>query len=592
MNPHSSAFSAERRTIQAESALPFSWWQPLGLVLLYSLTFLFMISALGTDYGFPLDDSYIHQTVARNLATYGIPGFIPGVRSSGATSLIWTYLQAANYRFLHVDPVVYNLAFSWLMFALIGPLLLALARRDGLSSRTCWILAATPALCGNFLWLGLIGMEHLLFVAISLTAIYFWFYRSPQSGATNWPTALAAALSVGLLAITRPEGMVFGPLLLAGSYLVDRYRKQTVPSGQRSLKEHGLVLGVWAAFLALALAANLYTSRALMPATMKGRTWLYFRGSGGPHSAHSIVRFMGSWIEKLPRMFSAQYVQPMGTLSEMLGIFAVLGFLLLGLAVLGMLVLLANRPLRVGFLFCWAFVQFGIYLGTFPTAGHGGRYQPLNLLLIFPCFCFGILWLLGRLAAISSTSANWPAAATAVVMLIAGTASLRTWREVTIDGVELINGTHGKIALWLKDHVPPDASIAAFDIGRISYDWGRGITDLGGLVDPLYYPYLENGRVPEYLEMKHIQYLVLPSEGTEGFGFQHTSLGMTKLVEYCSPKGPWLVGWRYTINAMQCQELYRLNYPNSSAEASRFNAALPTLLASSASSVWNAHTSK
>jgi hypothetical protein len=521
-------------------------------VLLYSLTFLILISALHMQYGFPLDDSYIHQTVARNLAQTGIPGFIPGQRSSGATSLIWTYLQAANYRFVHVNPVAYNLVFSWLMFSAIGPLLFSLARRDGLSPLACWLLAATPALCGNFMWLGLIGMEHLLFVALSLAAIYYWFDNSPDQ---RWPGAIAAGLAVGLLAITRPEAMVFGPLLLAASYLL-------VPAEERRpLPQMAVVLAIWAVFLGLILAANYYTSHAWMPATLKGRTWLYFHTSGGPHSAASVLRFLGAWIQRLPRMFSTRFTEQMSQLNQVHGAFALLGFLLAGLALLGLGVLTSARSRRVGFLLLWATAHFGIYLLTFPTSGHGGRYQPLTLLLVFPCFAFGMLWLLSLGRRSSATASGWSALLTVAVLLIAGGASLRTWRTVAIDGIGHINDTHGMIALWLKQHVPPDAAIAAFDIGRISYDWGYGITDLGGLVDPNYYHYLVEGRVPDYLEQKHIQYLVLPGVGTEGFGIVGSSLGMTRVAEYCSARGPWLIGWRYTIHATQCQQLYRLTYP-------------------------------
>ncbi len=539
--------------------LSFSWFQPLALVLLYSLTFLFVASALRVQYGFPLDDSYIHQTVARNLAEYGSPGFVPDQRSSGATSLIWTYIQGANDRFLHVDPVLYNLGFSWILFAIIGPLLFAMARRDGLSSRSCWILAATPALCGNFLWLGLIGMEHLLFVTLSLVAIYSWFDKiNPaldDGVGSGWPATIAAGLAMGLLAITRPEAMVFGPLLVFGAYLLPSGR------GRRSASQTSAALGLWAAFVALILAANLYTSHALMPATLKGRTWLYFHTSGGPHSVESILRFLGAWVQKMPRMFSTRFVQQMSTLSEVHGGFALLGFILAALAILGLVVLAMARPLRVGFLLLWAVAHFGIYLVTFPTGGHGGRYQPLTLLLVFPCLFFGLLWLFSRLA---TRRATWPIAVTVAVLIVAGTASLRTWRIVTIDGVGHINATHAMVASWLKQNVPPDAKIAAFDIGRISYDWGHGITDLGGLVDPTYYHYLVDGRVPDYLVAKHIQYLILPGVGTEGFGFQHTAFTMTRVAEYCSPRDPWLIGWRYTIHATECQEVFRLTYPPAS----------------------------
>lgn len=521
-------------------------WQPLLLLLLiYSGSFLVLGSALRIQYGFPLDDSYIHQTVARNFAHYDVLGFIPGKPSSGATSLIWACLQASNYKFLHVDPVKFNFVFSWIMLALIGPMLFILLRRDGTPVLSSFVLAVSPALCGNFIWLGLIGMEHLLFIVLVLISIYFWFELGPH----RRRNALLAGLGAGLLAITRPEAMVFGPLLAIVGWKI-----------RRTLSEVASALAVWSVFLVLLFATNFYTSHSFMPATLKGRTWLYFHTSGGPHTVHSMIRFLGAWIQRLPRQFSTKYVQQMQSLGEAHGSFALYGFLLFALATLGVYALVSRRVKRVSFLLLWAVLHSCIYLLTFPTGGHGGRYQPLNLLLLFPCLFFGFLWLLNK---IGKGHAKWTAAVAVVALAVAGAASLRTWRTVTIDGIAHINNTHGKIAKWMLQNLPSDADVAAFDIGRISYTWDRHLLDLGGLVDPSYVPYLTSGRIPEYLREHHVDYVVLPSKAADEFGFTHDpSLTMTKLSEFCSPYDPWIIGFRYTIHAMQCQELYQLQYNN------------------------------
>jgi len=52
--------------------------------------------------GFPLDDSWIHQTYARNLVEYGDWFFIPGVSSAGSTSPFWTLLLTPGHIF-HTD---------------------------------------------------------------------------------------------------------------------------------------------------------------------------------------------------------------------------------------------------------------------------------------------------------------------------------------------------------------------------------------------------------------------------------------------------------------------------------------------------------
>jgi hypothetical protein len=181
---------------------------PIPLVaLIYSIALAILASALFRQYGFPLDDSYIHQTVARNFARYGVLGFIPGVASSGATSVLWACIQAFNQRLLHIEPVLFNLVLSWIFLVIIGTLLYLIAARDGLPMPQRIAFAISPACSGNFMWLALIGMEHLLFVALSLGCVYLWFDRRDTH------RAFLTGVCVGLLCLTRPEGIVFGAFL-------------------------------------------------------------------------------------------------------------------------------------------------------------------------------------------------------------------------------------------------------------------------------------------------------------------------------------------------------------------------------------------
>src|SRR5438477_95827 len=45
----------------------------------------------------PLDDAWIHQTFARNLALHGEFAFVPGQISAGSTSPFWTILLAPGF---------------------------------------------------------------------------------------------------------------------------------------------------------------------------------------------------------------------------------------------------------------------------------------------------------------------------------------------------------------------------------------------------------------------------------------------------------------------------------------------------------------
>src|SRR5512135_1121884 len=81
-----------------------------------------LASALIYRIGFPLDDSWIHLTYARNLAQLGEWSFQPGHLSAGSTSPLWTFLLAIGF-WLHLGP------YAWTYFlgelCLIGLALLA-----------------------------------------------------------------------------------------------------------------------------------------------------------------------------------------------------------------------------------------------------------------------------------------------------------------------------------------------------------------------------------------------------------------------------------------------------------------------------------
>jgi hypothetical protein len=507
------------------------------IVLAYSVPLLVLASALLRQYGFPLDDSYILQTVARNFAHYGVLGFIPGVPSSGATSVLWACIQAASYRFTDVDPVLFNLALSWLFLAAIGSTLFLLAWRDRFPLSLSFCLAVSPALCGNIIWLGLIGMEHLLFIAILLATIYFWFDIGPH----RLRSALLAGIGIGLLAITRPEAMVLGPLIVATAWAI-----------KRSTREALSALAVWTVFIAITVATNLHTSHTWMPATLQGRTWLYFHGWGGPHSFRSIAIFLFSWLIRPSMQFSLWDAAPNVVLFRP----GVLVLLPAVIAFIGVFQILRSRPQRVTFLFLLALAHFGLYLLIFPSTGHGGRYQPLTLLLLFPCLMFGLVWILERVRKLNPQSSI---AIAAVIIFIAGVVSLRVWHTVAVDGIGHINETHGAAAQWIIQNQPADTRVAAFDIGKISYVLNRPVVDLGGLADAAYEPYLRSGRAPVYLQDRHVRVVVLPSGGLAGqLGFSPSLLEGAKRTQFCYAPHEWLVGLRYTATAERCQVIYQL----------------------------------
>src|SRR5712692_3097612 len=104
----------------------------------------YVLSARFTSgsFGFPLDDSWIHQTYGRNLAQTGQWAYVPGVPSAGSTSPFYTILLALGY-FLHVPYFVWTYALGAAALALAGLIAARLADQ------------VFPDLRGAGLWTGL-----------------------------------------------------------------------------------------------------------------------------------------------------------------------------------------------------------------------------------------------------------------------------------------------------------------------------------------------------------------------------------------------------------------------------------------------------
>jgi hypothetical protein len=153
----------------------------------------------------------------------------------------------------------------------------------------------------------------------------------------------------------------------------------------------------------------------------------------------------------------------------------------------------------------------------------------------------------------------------AICLVVAGAVSLRVWRIVTLDGIAHINATHAKAAQWLVQHESAVDRVAALDIGRISFALKNPVTDLGGLVDPAFEPYLTSGRVPLYLSQQHIHLAVLPQDSISNqLGFTNLQLEQAKVAEFCSPPDSWRIAMMYTSSAARCQSVYRFPGEDSS----------------------------
>jgi hypothetical protein len=520
--------------------------------------------ALRHHLGFPLDDSWIHQEIARNLVQYHSFGFTPGVTSSGSSSTLWTLILAVNYLlFPAASPVLYPLVLNSILITISGILLWRMAALDGLSVLECIALAVLPALSGNYVWLAYIGMEHVLFVTFSLAAILLWFrprqsYPAPEGSPEARAmrrSAILTGLTLGALGMTRPEGLALSVLLFALYRWCGRPFNDVVRAG---------VVAVL--FLVPSFLINLKTSGGLLPMTVRGRRFL-FTNTDKLHVGRSTVR--GLTMETYAKVVQHNFFHTTH------------GWAMIGvvMAFYGCFVLVRRFPNRTAVLVLWATLHYSSYCFTLPATGHGGRYQPF-VLVLFPGLIaialFDLIALPARLA--SPLQRTWlrPVQSVALAAVAIMTAvTLPRWEVALRESIYNIANCHIKMAEYLDEHLPPHTKVGVFDIGAIGYFSHIDLVDLGGLVDRNYLPYLIGGRVPQYLEERDVHYIVLAHNGPQGrydgtgdpdrFGnvlhfFNNPNVHLTELHDDAIDYPTWFSSYGYTQHAYQHQTLYRIDY--------------------------------
>ena len=429
--------------------------------------------------GYPLDDAWIHELVARNLVQHGVLGVNPHLYGSGATSTLWALILAIGAAF-SVPPPWFSNGLNLLLLVLTGQLVLRLLVNDGVSSGKATALAAVFGCAPNFVWFALSGMEATFVAFASVAAVFCWF--SPNQRVRH-----LAGVAAAMLSLARPEGVLIVPLLLALRW-------------PKSRSEWASAVLVPALAVSLNALANLLLAGRLLPSTFSGRRWLWLAGRPSVGPIGGVQRLVSDWLLRLED-FTVGSVGPR--------------WVMVGAACLGLIAMARRRGARA--LIAWTLVWFGVYAVALPTYGHGGRYQPLIPPLFLMLCCAPALyigeWLYKVVPGNRRLLAAALAALTAVVLWKGPGSALLVWREDHRDAVRHVNETEIATGLELRT-LPADARIASFDIGGIGYFSERSIVDIGGLTDSSMVPLLWQGRVAEYLKSERVTYLVLPL----GFG--------------------------------------------------------------------------
>jgi hypothetical protein len=410
--------------------------------------------------GLPLDDSFIHLQFARSLAHGDGLAFRAGRLVPGSTAPLWTAVLSV-------------------LFALPGPLLLwlkvlgtalyaagavatwALARELDCGPALAAAAALLFLLTDAMVWSALSGMEVGLFVALSVGATVV--HLRERRAATGRPS-LALAL-FGLACLARPEGLLL--LVLA---IVDRMLAAPGIDRRRAVK--GLATGALCAALVLAAFAvfSLVVSGSPLPTTYAVKT-------DGPRSLLPSGLYLLRVVGVLFRP------HPLPVL----------------LAAGGALVLLErlrtprDRGLLPALWVAGLPLAYSLYDSSEAPmmVGNFGRYYFPLVPFVLVLAALALERPLERLAA---AAVPWRAAAVGVLalaLLLPPIASLATGRERYAANVRNVNDSDVAMSLWIREHLPPSATIAAQDVGAIGFLTPNPLLDLTGIVTPEILPAIE-----------------------------------------------------------------------------------------------------
>ena len=438
----------------------------LVLVAALSIGGYVVFSAITYRVGFPLDDAWIHQTYARNLALHGEWAFVPGQPSAGSTSPLWSALLSPGY-WLGLAPYLWTYLLGWA--ALLGVGLAGWRIIQVFHPGKSWVAMATGLfLCleWHLVWAAASGMETLLFALLALVVL-----GCLAAGYKKW---WAYGLLVGASVWLRPDGITLaGPVLLL-IFLVEKDWKNRL-TGAFSFAASVLIL------VLPYLIINLALSGSWWPNT-------YF----AKQAEYAIYRQLPLW---------QRFLQQAGLLLVGPGALLLPGFLLMVVRTLR----LKNWAALAAVI--WLTGYLLIYALRLPVTYQYGRY-------VMPVMPVYFLWSLAGMAywVKPVEPKPWKRILGRVWVATVGLVLLGFWaiganayaQSVAIIETEMVDS-----ARWIAQNTPPEALIAAHDIGALGYFGQRRLLDLAGLVSPEVIPFIrDEGRLIEFLDKQQTDYLM------------------------------------------------------------------------------------
>lgn len=442
-------------------------WVILAVAALVAVLIYLIVSMFTFGLGFPLDDSWIHLTYARNLAEHGEWAFRLGEKSAGSTSPLWTALLSIGF-LINLAPYVWTYLMGWAVLTLLAVCAEKAARQllPSYQSRIPWV-GLFFVFAWHLTWAAVSGMETLLHGLIILAVL-----GALMSGSRRY---LTFGLLTGLSVWVRPDGLtLLGPIILV-ALLSEKTWHQRGEAIWKTLIGFGSLVLPYVLF-------NLALSGNAMPNTFYAKQ----------------AEYGDFWQSKPLIERISDYLWP---------ILASPFLVLIPSAVIWLIQKIRARNWGTLASLIWVVGYIAIYFASLPAYQHG-RY-------IIPALPILYLWgLLGLIHFILSPEANkriafiWPALTITLCIAFTFIGAQQNANDSFWVESEMV-----ATAKWVNQNLPADARLAVHDIGALGFYVENSMVDMAGLITPEVVPFIrDETRLAQYLDANSVDYLItLPS---------------------------------------------------------------------------------
>ncbi|MCX6054428.1 MAG: hypothetical protein NTZ74_05850 [Chloroflexi bacterium] len=418
---------------------------------------------------FPLDDSWIHQTYARNLVLEGRWEYIKGEISAGSTSPLWTILIAIGNLLGLPTPFLWTTLLLILVMASLIVVVyeLSLLLKPG-NYLFAFVSGFALSLEWHLLWSVGSGMETLLFCMV----IILIFYLLKKDKIKWW----LVGIITGLLIWIRPDGItILGPVFLVYSTRRGDIKNRT--------------LSLLSTLIPIIFITALYG-------------WFNFQFSGKP----------------LPNTFYAKQFEYSILLSQpiLIRVFRVFTILISGAGIFlvpGFLTEIVNgiqkRDIWKISAVLWIIGYGLLFALRLPVSYQHGRYL---FPLLPPYFILGISGSFELLKPKDSASVLIKKLRTILIFsfFITAFTFVILAERAFVQDLKMVDQLMVQPSLWVKEHTPKSSIIAAHDIGALGYFSERHVVDMAGLINPEILPFIRNEEeLFKFIENKGSNFLVI-----------------------------------------------------------------------------------